>query len=197
MYRAVALAASRLGLDPGDGAGLESLCRGLDIVLATEDGRDVVFLGGEDVTSIIRSPEMDMLSSSISAVREVRTAMTGLQRRLAGAGKGVVAEGRDMGTVVFPDAMHKFFLTAPVLIRAERRHLERLGRGEEVSFQEVEAELRRRDRQDETRPVAPLRPAPDAFVLDTAEMSPEEVVEAIVSRMKSTNTNLGPKNMRG
>ncbi len=185
IYRAAALAACRRGLDLDDGPGLGRLCRELDIVLATDEAGDSVFLGGEDVSAAIRCPEMDMLSSRVSAVKEVRTAMTEVQRRLARAGSGVVAEGRDMGTVVFPEARDKFYLTAPRRVRAERRYLERKGRGEDVALEEVEAELQLRDRQDETRSIAPLRAAHDAMVLDTSGMSPEEVADAIVSRIRA------------
>lgn len=179
MYRAVALQAKRKGVDTGNQKGLGELCRNLDLSFRTEEGGEGLFLGGEDISLAIRSPEMDMLASAISAVGEVRDAMTELQRRIGREGS-LVAEGRDMGTVVFPDADFKFFVTASPEIRAERRFRERIGRGESVSRGAVEEDLRRRDDQDMNRPIAPLRPAEDALVLDTSELSPEQVVEEIL-----------------
>ena len=120
-----------------------------------------------------------MLSSAVSAVREVREAMTLLQRKMAGQGS-VVAEGRDMGTVVFPDADYKFFVTADPGVRAGRRYRERVERGEAVSREEVEKELRKRDEQDMTRVLAPLGPAEDAIVIDTTNVTVEQVVEKMV-----------------
>ena len=128
---------------------------------------------------------MDLLSSKVSAVREVREAMTDLQRRMGSRGD-VVAEGRDMGTVVFPNARHKFFLTASVRARAERRFSERLNRGETVRKDVVEEELKKRDHQDQTRPIAPLRTAEDAEIIDSTELSPAEVVERILQRLKNS-----------
>ncbi|MCF8062556.1 MAG: (d)CMP kinase [Deltaproteobacteria bacterium] len=179
MYRAVALAAGRMGLDLEDGPGLGGLCRGLDLSFATDGDHARLFLGEEDISDAIRTPEMDMLSSAVSAVPEVRQAMTGLQRRMGETGK-VVAEGRDMGTVVFPEARHKFFLTASPAVRAERRYQERVGRGETVSLQRVAEELKRRDRQDESRAVAPLRAAEDALVVDTTDLTLEQVISFII-----------------
>jgi cytidylate kinase len=184
MYRAVALAAKRLGVDPGDGSGLGSLCRGLDLRLVPDGGRVRLFLGEEEVSGAIRTPEMDMLSSAVSAVPAVREAMTGLQRRMGEAGR-VVAEGRDMGTVVFPRARYKFFLTASPAVRAERRYRERLARGEKVEPARVTEEMQRRDRQDASRSVAPLRAAEDARVIDTSDMSLEQVISLITQAVRS------------
>jgi len=123
---------------------------------------------------------MDMLSSKVSSVKEVREAMVGLQRKMA-EGVKLVAEGRDMGTVVFPKARHKFFLTASPEIRAQRRFRERLERGESISKSLVEEELRQRDSQDQTRSLAPLKPANDAIVIDSTALTPQEVIEKILS----------------
>lgn len=125
---------------------------------------------------------MDLLSSRISAIREVREAMTMLQRRIACKG-GVVAEGRDMGTVVFPEAEYKFFLTGAPGIRAQRRYLERLARGEQVSRKEVERELRIRDEQDSRRSLAPLTPAEDAVIIDTSELDPDRIMAIMLEHM--------------
>lgn len=184
MYRAVAFDAERRGVDFEDGSALEALCLSLDLEFEPNGETTRLYMGGEDITDAIRTPEMDMLSSAVSAVPEVRKAMTGLQRRLAAAGR-IVAEGRDMGTVVFPDAMHKFFLTASKEIRAERRYTERINRGEKIPFSRVMEELGRRDRQDESRAIAPLRAAGDAKVIDTTDMTLEQVVSSILTAVRA------------
>jgi cytidylate kinase len=124
-----------------------------------------------------------MLSSRVSAIREVRESMTELQREIGKKGR-LVAEGRDMGTVVFPDAEHKFFLTASQGVRAQRRYEERISRSENVSREEVEIELRKRDDQDKTRAIAPLRSAKDAQIIDTTTLNPGQVVEEILMKIK-------------
>jgi len=184
MYRAAALQAKREGVDLQDREKISKLCRDLDLHFKTLDGTTRLFVGAEDISAAIRSPEMDMLSSIISAIKEVREAMTLLQRKMAEKG-GVVAEGRDMGTVVFPDADYKFFVNADPGVRAGRRYRERLERGESVSRGEVEKELRKRDDQDMTRALAPLVPAKDAIHIDTTHLTVEEVVEKMVRTMES------------
>lgn len=182
MYRAAALQAKRTGIDFSDGAGLLRMCMGLDLCFIPDNGGQRILLGNKDISSDIRSPEMDMLSSRISAVREVREAMTLLQRRFAMTG-ALVAEGRDMGTVVFPDADYKFFVTASVSERARRRYLERCGRGESISIEKVEEDLKKRDAQDSERAIAPLRPAQDAEIIDTTGIKIEQVVEDILKKI--------------
>jgi cytidylate kinase len=182
MYRAVALAAKRDGIDFGDGPGLCGLCKMLDLRFDTNEDPPRLFLDNQDISLAIRGPEMDMLSSEVSAVKEVREAMVSLQRKIAKGAK-LVAEGRDMGTVVFPEARCKFFLTASPEIRAERRYRERVDRGESVSRSVVGEELKKRDRQDETRSISPLRPASDAIVIDSTSLGPWEVVEEIVTHL--------------
>jgi cytidylate kinase len=182
MYRAVALQARKEGVEPADAIGLDRLCRNLDLRFETEGGHTRLLIGHEDVSLAIRSPEMDMLSSRMSAIKEVREAMTGLQRRIAGGGK-LVAEGRDMGTVVFPNAGHKFFVTASLEVRAERRYRERVGRGESVSRAEVENEIKKRDEQDIGRALAPLVPAKDAMIIDTTGLNPDQVVDILLGRI--------------
>jgi CMP/dCMP kinase len=183
MYRAVALQAKRNSVDLEDREKIGGLCRDLDLHFKTLDGATRLFLGAEDISAAIRSPEMDLLASAISAIKEVREAMTLLQRKMAGQG-GVVAEGRDMGTVVFPDAEWKFFVDADPEVRAGRRYRERLERGEAVSREGVEKELRKRDDQDMTRALAPLVPAEDAILLDTTDLTVEEVVAKVVKTIK-------------
>jgi len=182
MYRAVALAATREKMDLGDGKKLGGLCKSLDLHFNTDVEPPRLLLGDEDISMAIRGPEMDMFSSEVSAVREVREAMVSLQRKMAKGAK-IIAEGRDMGTVVFPEAGHKFFLIASHEVRAERRYRERLERGESVSRGIVEAELRKRDHQDESRSISPLRPAEDAIVIDSTGLIPETVVEKILDLM--------------
>jgi cytidylate kinase len=182
MYRAVALQAEREGIDIHDGERMRQLCRGLDLRFITQGEEPKLFMGDEDISSAIRSPEMDMLSSAVSAVKEVREAMTALQRKIGLEG-GVVAEGRDMGTVVFPNAPHKFFLTASAEVRAERRYQERRARGEPVTREEVARELAKRDEQDSERAIAPLVPARDAEIIDTTLLSASEVVEMILAEV--------------
>jgi cytidylate kinase len=179
MYRAVALKAKKNGLDFAKTQALWELCKNLDLRFEQDGEKTRLYIGEEDVSLAIRTPEMDMLSSKISAIKEVRKAMTDLQRKIGQAGN-LVAEGRDMGTVVFPNAEHKFFLTASVEVRAKRRYQERTNGGERVSLKEVEKDLKQRDHQDETRSTAPLRPAKDAKIIDTTALNPDQILEKIL-----------------
>lgn len=183
LYRAVALMAKRRGMDLHDGQALFKMCEGLDLWFDRGEDPPRLMLGSEDISAQIRTPELDMLSSSVSAVREVREAMTDLQRRLAKDGK-MVAEGRDMGTVVFPMARWKFYLTASNEVREERRYRERVARGETVSRERVSEDLRRRDEQDQKRSLSPLRPADDAVMMDSSTSTAEEVVERMLRHMR-------------
>jgi cytidylate kinase len=182
MYRAVALEATRAGIALDDGGKLAALCRHLALRFERTGSQTHIYVGEEDVSEAIRSPQMDMGSSTVSAVREVREAMTVMQRSIA-AGLKVIAEGRDMGTVVFPGADHKFFLTASPEARAERRYKERVLRGESVNRKVVATELRRRDEQDQTREIAPLRPAPDAVRIDTTNLTVMDVIQEILQHL--------------
>jgi cytidylate kinase len=182
LYRAVALAAQRGKVSVTDaqraGALAEDLARRGAIVLEQEK----VVLDGEDVSRAIRTPEIGMDASTVSAHPAVRKALLDMQRK---AGEGnVVAEGRDMGTVVFPKAEHKFFLTASPEVRAKRRFEELSAKGQKVSLEETLEEVKRRDAQDTTRVVAPLKPAPDAVQLDSSTMPIDDVVEAILTRIR-------------
>ena len=185
MYRAVALAAKRRVIRLDNGGALKNLCSSLDLFFDSSVDPPRLFLDNEDVTLAIRSPEMDMAASDVSSVKEVREAMTGLQRKMAER-SDVVAEGRDMGSVVFPLARHKFFITASAMARTERRYNERLARGESVSRDFVDSELRKRDHQDQGRVLAPLRPAEDAIIIDTTDLSIGQVLEKILSHIKSS-----------
>lgn len=179
MYRAVALAAQRRGTDLSDHAALTRLARGLAIEFtgAPDGGR--VLVDGEDVTDAIRSPEVSEASSRVSTIPGVREAMVARQRVLAAAG-GVVMEGRDIGTVVLPDAEVKVFLTASLDARAGRRHAELLARGVAVTLDEVRRQVADRDRRDETRAHSPLRPAPDAVTVDTTDLTLAQAIAAVL-----------------
>jgi cytidylate kinase len=183
MYRAVALQAKRRGFDPQDREKLRDLCHNLDLQFKIEGKEVRLFVGNEDVSAAIRAPDIDLLSSRISAVKEVRDALTQLQRKIAEK-RNVVTEGRDMGTVVFPDAEFKFFLNASPGVRAERRYKERINRGEFVLKEEVERELFKRDEQDKARSIAPLIPARDADIIETTSLNPEQVVQVILATMR-------------
>ena len=180
MYRAVAFQARRMNIRLKNTSELKKMCGNMDLRFMSDKGMHRIFLGKEDISLEIRKPEMDMLSSSISAIKEVRASMTGLQREIAKTGN-IVAEGRDMGTVVFPNADYKFYITASIPVRAERRYKERIDRGESVLIEDVEKELRRRDEQDKTRKIAPLKPAENAIIIDTTKMGIQDVVDEIVT----------------
>jgi cytidylate kinase len=183
MYRAVALAALRAEADLEDDESLGILARALDLRFKTDVAPPRLYLGKDDISEAIRASKIDMLSSKVSAVKEVREAMTNLQRRIKN-NADLVSEGRDMGTVVFPDAKWKFYLTASPAVRAFRRYEERQARGELVSLESVTADLLRRDHQDQTRAIAPLKPAKDSVVIDTSDLTPEEVVEVMLRHLE-------------
>lgn len=184
IYRAVALAATRRGIALDDDARLADLLPDVDIRFAPAaepGGGQRVLLGDEDVSSEIRTPPMSLGASKVSGRPVVRSGLLELQRRLALApgNAGAVLEGRDIGTVVFPDAEAKFFLTASPEERARRRHAELAAKGDAQTYEEVLADQLRRDRDDSERAVAPLRPAADAVVIDTSSLSLDEVVERL------------------
>jgi cytidylate kinase len=172
IYRAVALSAQRGGVAFSDGPRLAEVARAMPLRF-DEAGR--VWLGGEDVSQAIRTPDMSQGASTVSAHPEVRDALLDLQRRLAQKGRCVV-EGRDIGTVVLPWAPVKIFLTASDEVRARRRYDELRQKGATVTFEATLAELRERDHRDTTRAVAPLKQAPDAVLVDTSDLPQDEVI---------------------
>lgn len=185
MYRVVGLQVERAGLDlEAEGAreDLVQLLAGLDMTLAPgEEGKDTrAFLNGEDVSDAIRTPEMAMVASRVSAQAEVRKKLTERQRTI-GKNGAIVAEGRDMGTIVFPDAIHKFFLDASPEERAQRRQKQLAENGQKVEFQEILAQIQKRDRDDSGRSLAPLQPAEDAIIIESSEMSIDEVVSFMLA----------------
>jgi cytidylate kinase len=192
IYRAVALAASRAGIAFDDSSRLARLLPGLNIRFeapppwSAASGQRVL-LDEEDVSLLIRTPAMSLGASAVSAVPLVRAGLLDLQRRLATApgNKGAVLEGRDIGTVVFPDADAKFFLTASAEVRARRRWKELQAKGDSSPYEQVLTEQLKRDKDDSERSVAPLRPAPDAIVVDTSDLSLDEVVSRLSAEVES------------
>jgi cytidylate kinase len=182
LYRGVALAAKIERIDPENNVELKQLCSGLKLALLENKGGVRLFLSGEDITDRIRTPEVTMLASAVSAKPAVRDYLLDLQKNL-GREKAAVFEGRDMGTVVFPDADVKFFLDASTRTRALRRYEEsKFDTGQ--SLDEVERDIQRRDHNDSSRDVAPLKPAPDAIIIDSTNLSIAEVVGRMVSYIK-------------
>ncbi|HTW88029.1 MAG TPA: (d)CMP kinase [Candidatus Binataceae bacterium] len=183
MYRAVALAARNLGIAPDDPQLASRLARLLRAIRISFAG-DRLLLDGHDVSGELNAPEIGDLASQFSTLQVVRDAMRDLQRQ-AGAAGGVVMEGRDIGTAIFPDAEFKFFLDADVTVRARRRHAELVAKGVEIAFDEVLAQLRERDHRDRGRELAPLRQASDAMSVDASMLSADQVVKLMKQRIES------------
>jgi CMP/dCMP kinase len=182
MYRALALKAARRGVAFDDADSLEGIAGQtlIDFVPGTRPPR--VLLDGEDVSAEIRTPEMSMAASAVSAIPAVRRVLVRMQQEL-GRRTGGVLEGRDIGTKVFPETSHKFFLDARPAVRAERRYRELKSRGDEVNFEDVMREMTARDEQDSTRADSPLT-CDDSYVrVDTSDMTIDQVVEAIVAQV--------------
>ncbi len=180
IYRTVGLYARREGVAPEDGEGIASLLPRIHIELCYgEDGVQRMLLNGEDVSGQIRTPEIATFASKVAAIPAVRAFLLDMQRELAGTQK-VVMDGRDIGTVVLPDAGVKIFLTASPETRARRRYLELRETGSAESYEQVLAEVIRRDEQDTTRAVAPLKQAEDAVLADTSALSLEESVSLLL-----------------
>ena len=180
IYRTVGYYMRLMGIGPKDRDGIARLIDEVNIEIRYEDGVQHMILNGTDVTDEIRTPEMSMYASGVSAQPCVRAFLLDMQRELART-QNVVMDGRDIGTVVLPDAQVKIFLTADVRVRAERRLAELQAKGEKASLQQVLAEMQARDKQDSERAAAPLRQAKDAVLLDTSALTPEAAVDAILS----------------
>ncbi|MFZ9886826.1 MAG: (d)CMP kinase [Myxococcota bacterium] len=181
IYRALALLSQREQIEPDDEATLAARAASLPIAFHLRAGINRVSLAGEDVSDEIRSPAISMLASAVSRHPAVREALLSLQRQLGT--KGAVLEGRDIGTVVFPDAAVKVFLTASAEERARRRCAQLVEQGKPQPYEQVLREIVERDRVDSGRTVAPLRPAADAVVLDSTALSEDEVVTLIRARI--------------
>lgn len=179
LYRTVGLAALRNGVDPSSKAEVEALLKEISVEMDfSETSGQVVLLNGEDVTGLIRTPEVSMTASDISALPIVREYLLGLQRNIAKT-KNVIMDGRDIGTVVLPHAQVKIFLTASPESRAERRYKELVEKGEKTTVKDVLRDVIKRDYNDTNRKAAPLRPAEDSVLVDTTNLDFDGSVEAV------------------
>lgn len=199
MYRVVGLQVARAGLDleaSDAGEKLARLLAGLNLKLTPgkEGWETRAFLNGEEVSDAIRTPEIAMVASRVSAEEEVRSKLTEMQRAI-GSGGAIVAEGRDMGTVVFPEAGCKFFLDATPEERARRRQIQLSQKGQQVEYRELLAQIRKRDADDSSRALAPLKPAPDAILVDSSAMTIDEVVAFMLKRIEARRS--GTKTLEG
>lgn len=180
MYRTIGLAAARAGVKIGEDDKVIPLLDGMEVGLAYDDeGVQHVLLNGEDVSDLIRTPEASMYASFVSAIPAVRAFLLETQRGMART-NSVVMDGRDIGTVILPDAPVKIFLTASPEKRAERRLLELQEKGQNVTFEDVLADMIQRDKQDSERASAPLRQAEDAVLVDTSDLTLEQSIQAVL-----------------
>ena len=185
LYRAIGLYCSRKGVDLKDGSAVAAKLPEISLNIRITDGLQRVFLNGEDVSEEIRLPEISMAASAVSAVPEVRAALLDLQRDMAKS-QSVIMDGRDIGTVVLPNADVKIFLTAKPEIRAKRRYDELVKKGVETSFDDVLADLNKRDYDDSHRAAAPLKQAEDAVLADTSELDFDGSVDLICGIIENT-----------
>ncbi|MDX2355290.1 (d)CMP kinase [Dietzia sp. PP-33] len=181
MYRVATLRVMRAGIDPDDSAAVIAASADLPLEIGTDAGSERILLDGEDVSEEIRTARVTAGVSAVSAVPEVRANLVELQRRLASGGGAVVLEGRDIGTVVLPDAEVKIYLTASPEVRARRRTEQDVAAGRAADYDEVLAAVIERDRKDSTRAASPLRPADDAVVIDTSDLTLDEVLDRLVA----------------
>lgn len=185
MYRTVGLAARRGGLDPEDETAMNRLMTNLGrLVLRTEGERTRVWLDSEEVSDEIRAPEAGEWASRVSGSPAVREGLKGFQRGMGEAG-GVVMEGRDIGTVIFPDAEFKFFLTASLEVRGRRRHAEWAEKGGESALEKTIEQIEKRDYNDRSRQLAPLAVPADAIMVDTSDLNVDEVVDLLFLRIEA------------
>lgn len=183
MYRAIAYKCVKDGMDYGDKDVVKHIINKLDLKVEYRDGKQLTILDGEDVSDKIRTPQVSMLASYISAYSFVRVKMVALQREIAKK-TSCILDGRDIGTNVLPDCKFKFFITASAEVRADRRFKEDSERGGTQSYEEVLKEINERDFQDKNRAVAPLKKASDAVEIDTSEKTVEQVADEIISRIQ-------------
>lgn len=180
MYRTVGLYVMRKGADPKNEKEVEPLLGDIDISITYEKGSQRIFLNGEDVSDLIRTPQISMYASDVSALVPVRLKLVELQRKLAQS-RSVIMDGRDIGTYVLPDAQLKIFLTASGEERARRRYEELKAKGENCSYEQIALDMAKRDENDSKRAFAPLRAADDAVILDSTKLNQEQVTRKIIS----------------
>ena len=183
MYRTVGLKAVRCGVDTNDEKGVIALLPSLDIDIRHEGVEQHIYLDGENVSGLIRTPQISMAASNVSKIPAVRLAMVDMQRKLA-QNHDVVMDGRDIASYVLPDAEIKIFLTASVDARAKRRYNELLEKGESVSLEDVKNEMILRDTNDSTREFAPLTVAKDAEIIDTSELTLSESIDKVINYVR-------------
>lgn len=191
MYRVATLHVLREGIDPEDGEAVSAATADLPLEIGTDAGAERILLDSEDVSEEIRTAPVTANVSAVSAVAQVRENLVRLQRRLAAGGGTVVLEGRDIGTVVLPDAEVKIYLTASPEVRARRRTDQDRAAGRAAEYEEVLAAVIERDRKDSTRAASPLRPAADAVVIDTSDLTLEEVLDRLVALAEGTEASQG------
>jgi CMP/dCMP kinase len=184
LYRALAYKALKNKIILDDMEAIDSLCSNISMVLKNIDGQMKVYVDGEDVGDKIRTEEIGLTASKISAFAIVRQRLLQLQRE-AGAQGGIVTEGRDMGSVVFPYADYKFYLDADVEERIKRRHKELLGKVNSSEFQSIQRDMKARDKQDSNREIAPLKPTSSSIIIDSTKLSVLEVVEKIIQQISN------------
>lgn len=183
MYRAMALYMIKNNISRDDVASIEKACENVEISIDYVDGEQVVLLMGENVNAYIRTEEVGQMASVSSSVGKVREKLVALQQKMASK-KNVVMDGRDIGTVVLPDAGCKIYLTASSLVRAKRRYNELVAKGEECNLEEIEQGIIERDHNDMTRKISPLKQAEDAILVDSSDMTIDEVVNTILDISK-------------
>lgn len=181
MYRVATLAVLRAGIDPADTAAVIEATADLPLEVSDDPDSTQVLLAGEDVKGEIRGPEVTRHVSAVSAIPEVRVNLVELQRKLAREAGRAIVEGRDIGTVVLPNAPAKVFMTASPEVRAKRRYDQDVAAGREADFDVVLADVKRRDEADSSRATSPLKPAEDAELVDTSAMTPDEVLAALTA----------------
>lgn len=184
MYRAIALYLLRNGIKAEDEEAISTRCKEANVSIQYVDGKQVVFLNGEDVNPYIRTEEVGSMASSSSTNKEVRLQLLGLQRELA-KNNDVVMDGRDIGTNILPDAQAKIYLTASIEVRALRRYKELVEKGMDCDLEEIKKEIAIRDQRDMNREIAPLKQAEDAYLLDSSELTIEEVKNEMIGYIKS------------
>ncbi|WP_280382883.1 (d)CMP kinase [Nocardia wallacei] len=179
MYRVATLRVLRVDVDTADAAAVATAVKDLPLTIGTDPSHEVIELDGVDVSAEIRGNTVTRAVSAVSAVPEVREQLVALQREIAVAAGRIVVEGRDIGTVVLPDADAKIYLTASAEARARRRNQQNIAEGRGDDYEAVLADVQRRDNLDSTRAVSPLRPAPDAVLVDTSELTRDQVIDEL------------------